>query len=179
MSHLISRVDTIVNLCRDKHVLDIGSTGQAKAYELWPLVSSVAKSITGIDIVEHDDENIVLGNMETYDFKKKFDVIVVGDTIEHVHNQGLFLANLRKHLKNDGKLIITTPNAKWFTVMLKPNPTHVLWHDKYTLKYILSEYGLDIEQFAFYLGNKRYALPVMPFVWRQGMLVVCTKSKEK
>lgn len=177
MKHTKSRDKIVVDECRNKDVLDIGSTGQTEAYELWPRIKKAANSVTGIDIVEHKDNNIVLGNMETYKFKRKFDIAVAGDVIEHVHNQGLFLNNIRDHLKVNGKLIITTPNAKWFTVILKPNPTHVIWHDPYTLSYMLGECGFEVEYSAFYFGNKKYSWYKKPFVWRQGMIFVCKKSK--
>jgi 2-polyprenyl-3-methyl-5-hydroxy-6-metoxy-1,4-benzoquinol methylase len=178
MGHLMSRMNFIVDRCKDKDVLDVGSTGQTESYDLWPRIKKVAKSLTGIDVVDHHDLDIVTGNMENQQFNKKFDIIVVGDTIEHVHNQGLFLNNIREHLKEGGELIITTPNAKWFTIMLRPNPTHVLWHDYYTLAYILKETGFEVDYFAFYLGNKNYAWYKKPLVWRQSMLAVCKVNKK-
>src|SRR5690606_40268565 len=101
MGHLLSRIDLIVKHCRGKDVLDVGSTGQTEAYDLWPRIKKVARSLTGIDVVDHNDNDIVTGNMEDHKFGKKFDTIVVGDTIEHVYNQGLFLDNIRKHLKDE------------------------------------------------------------------------------
>jgi len=113
--------------------------------------------------------------METYSFNREFDVIVAGDVIEHVENQGLFLSNIKKHLKKDGKLIITTPNAKWTTVFLKPNPTHTLWHDIYTLRRILSLTGFSIDYYRYYFGNKKqYNFLQKILTLRQSIIVIAS-----
>lgn len=176
MKHLNYRVDTILKLCRDQEVLDVGSTGQTESYNLWSQLKPVVKSLQGIDVERHDDANIIQGDMEEHDFGRQFDVIVAGDVIEHVHNQGLFLRNIRRQLKDSGRLIITTPNAKWLTVIFKPNPTHTLWHDRYTLEYLLGQCGFSVDQAYYYLGNKpRYPLIFKPLVWRQAMLFIAKR----
>jgi 2-polyprenyl-3-methyl-5-hydroxy-6-metoxy-1,4-benzoquinol methylase len=166
------REKIIADFCRNKNVLDIGSIGQSDKYCLWTSAYIDAKKLTGIDLPnaeEHNlctikfdpkgvkhagDQRIVKGNMENYLFKEKFDVIVAGDVIEHVSNQGLFLDNIHSHLAPSGILILTTPNAKWPTVVLRPNPTHVLWHDKHTLKQLLERHNFSIKKLLFYEGNK-------------------------
>ena len=185
------REDIIKQHVANKNILDIGSVGQTDSYSLWTLYRQFnVKSVIGIDIEEITNENkklfnislpdfssqIVTGDMETYSFDKEFDVIVAGDVIEHVKNQGLFLLNIRKHLKKGGELIITTPNAKWPTVFLKPNPTHSLWHDRYTLKRILESSGFKIDYFKYYFGNKnRYNFFRKLLIIRQSLLVIASK----
>jgi len=186
------REKEILNLVRGKHILDIGSVGQTESYNLWELYKSVEfKSLTGIDLpgvkttteevfsrkVDDSDSRIIFGDMETYEFNRKFDIAVAGDVIEHVNNQGLFLQNIHRHLEDNGKFVFTTPNAKWPTVFLRPNPTHTVWHDRHTLKRILSMNGFKISKFDFYRGNKRrYIFPKNLLAWRQAMLVVCEKD---
>ena len=44
-----------------------------------------------------------------------FDYVVCADVIEHVQNRAQLLRGARRHLKQDGRLIISTPNiALWF-----------------------------------------------------------------
>jgi SAM-dependent methyltransferase len=44
-----------------------------------------------------------------------FDYVVCADVIEHVQNRSQLLRSARRHLKQDGRLIISTPNiALWF-----------------------------------------------------------------
>lgn len=190
------REQAIAALVKDKKVLDVGSVGQSEEYCLWNILKRNAKTLIGVDLpsakdvvvnefnltdkayqhTQADHTKIIYGNMETLKLDEKFDVIVAGDVIEHVSNQGLFLDNLAEHLSADGQLIITTPNAKWPTVFLKPNVTHVLWHDIFTLKQLLSRHSLQITQWFYYPGNKpHYALWLLPLVYRQSIFLVATK----
>ena len=186
------REKIILDLIADKDVLDIGSIGQTDAYSLWNLYQTAnCKTLTGIDLPEAEkerketfqvdsiqrDEQVVFGNMESHDFQREFDVIVAGDVIEHVENQGLFLRNIHRHLRQDGKLLITTPNAKWLTVIHKPNPSHTLWHDRYTLERLLDVCGFKISYFRYYYGNKKhYNLFARIATFRQGLLAICHKQ---
>ena len=134
----MKREKIILSRMAGKDVLDIGSIGQTESYSLWDLYkNSDYKSLTGIDLSDAEsetkevfkveklrDSSIVHGNMENHTFDRMFDLIIAGDVIEHVENQGLFLRNILKHLKDGGELIITTPNAKWPIVFFPPNPTH-------------------------------------------------------
>lgn len=44
-----------------------------------------------------------------------FDYVVCADVIEHVQNRTQLLRSARRHLKEDGRLIVSTPNiALWF-----------------------------------------------------------------
>jgi 2-polyprenyl-3-methyl-5-hydroxy-6-metoxy-1,4-benzoquinol methylase len=170
------REEFILKAIRGKEVLDVGSVGQTSSYNLWEQMKKAAKSLTGIDIVPSRAPATVCGNMESYSFGRFFDVVVAGDVIEHVDNPGLFLQNVHRHLKDGGALILTTPNAKWPTVFLKPNPTHTLWHDRYTLSHLLARHGFEVAYFAYYFGNKNhYNFFLWPLVLRQAMLVVAKK----
>jgi 2-polyprenyl-3-methyl-5-hydroxy-6-metoxy-1,4-benzoquinol methylase len=187
------REEIILSYTEGKDVLDIGSVGQdmnffsrqlvenAKGHSakffLWNLMKEKAKSLTGIDIVPSQNADIIQGDMESHSFGKLFDVAVAGDVLEHVDNQGSFLRNIHRHLKDDGILIITTPNAKWPTVIQKPNPTHTLWHDRFTLDEILKRCGFEIIRLDYYVGNKpHYNLLLKILGARQVLLVVCRKK---
>lgn len=188
------REKVIIELIKDKKVLDIGSIGQSDEYCLWNLLSKHCKSITGIDLpnsvltsknilsvndsglCHQNDKRIIYGNMESINLNDKFDVVIAGDVLEHVSNQGLFLDNIHKHLKNFSKLIITTPNAKWPTVFLRPNPTHTLWHDRYTLATLLNRHHFKINKINYYYGNKKhYSCWKIPFIYRQSILIIAEK----
>ena len=45
---------------------------------------------------------------------KSFDVIILGEFLEHIAYPEIFLRKLKKYLKNNGKIIITTPNGNYF-----------------------------------------------------------------
>ena len=170
------REEIILEHARDKDLLDIGCMGRTMKYKLWPQVKAIARSYTGIDIQTSKSPDVVQGNMETYDFGLTFDVVIAGDVLEHVSNQGLFLANIGRHMRDDAVLIITTPNAKWPTVFLRTHPDHVLWHDRSTLTGIVCRHGLEIRHFQYYYGNKPYYGFFKRIVTRQqGMLLICGK----
>jgi 2-polyprenyl-3-methyl-5-hydroxy-6-metoxy-1,4-benzoquinol methylase len=190
----VRREDTIIPLVKGRRVLDIGSVGQSDEYCLWTVLSAHSESLIGVDLPDaadtaqaiigvsppglshRQDARIVQGNMETISLGAEFDVAVAGDVIEHVSNQGLFLDNIARHLVPGGRLIITTPNAKWPTVCLAPNPTHTLWHDRYTLTHLLERHGYLLEHLAYYRGNKaRYPAWAIPLVSRQQIIAVARK----
>jgi 2-polyprenyl-3-methyl-5-hydroxy-6-metoxy-1,4-benzoquinol methylase len=174
----VIREEIIKRYARDKEVLDVGAVGQTGAYNLWDEIKPVAKELAGIDIMPSNIEGVVQGDMETYFFGRKFDVIVLGDIIEHVNNQGMLLDNIRKHLKEGGVLIITTPNAKWPTVFLPTNKTHTLWHDRSTLETLLKRFGFRVKFFSYYYGNKKkYNMVQRLLTKRQAMFLVCVVEK--
>ena len=188
------REDWLLPLIQGKHVLDIGSLGQSAAYCLWDFLAKHSATLTGVDLpgaeqtartllrvapegLRHkNDHRIVYGNMETLDLGETYDVAVAGDVIEHVSNQGLFLDNIRRHLHPAGRLVLTTPNAKWLTVFLKPNLTHVLWHDTHTLRQLMERHGFSMETLRYYPGNKPdYPTLLRPLLARQQLFVVATR----
>jgi 2-polyprenyl-3-methyl-5-hydroxy-6-metoxy-1,4-benzoquinol methylase len=188
------REDIIIPLIRGRRVLDIGSVGQSDVYCLWNVLSEHSASLTGVDLpdaattaqdiigvsaagLKHQaDARIIHCNMETVSLGAEFDVAIAGDVLEHVSNQGLFLDNVARHLAVGGRLVITTPNAKWPTVFLRPNPTHTLWHDRFTLMHLLTRHGYLVERLTFYLGNKpRYPLWAKPLIARQQIIAVAVK----
>ena len=171
----MDRLHKIAELVRGKDVLDIGSTGDAAGNDaLFRTILAEAKNVTGIDILPSPHRHVVQGNMENYGFRKKFDVIVAGDVLEHIDNQGLFLANIRRHLRKDGLLFLSTPNAKWWTIIYRPHTTHVLWHDQYTLRLLLERAGFSIRELGFYHGNwTRAGFWNRLFYRRRQICVVC------
>jgi len=170
----MKREPIIVDAIRGRNVLDVGSASDGHDPVFWRELKAAAGAIVGIDVLDVDDPDVVLGNMETYDFGKQFDAVVLGDVIEHVDNPGLLLDNVRRHLKADGVLLLTTPNAKWWTVVFKPHVDHVLWHDRFTLAELLRRHGFAIQRFMYYPGNDRNLQLLRSLIFtRQGMLLVC------
>lgn len=48
-----------------------------------------------------------------------FDAIVAGDVIEHLEDTDVFLEELRRVLRPEGRLIVTTPNLAWWWSRLR------------------------------------------------------------
>lgn len=160
-----TREPVIKEVCKDKKVLDIGCVDHAAQKEkgshwLHKQIKSVASSVVGVDILEEDVRelnqkgyNIIVGDALTIDIQEQFDVVVAGEFIEHVSDHGVFLKNMRKHLKGGGKLVITTPNMFafryqfWNLVSGKGifNDQHVCWFDYFTLKELVERYNFEVE----------------------------------
>jgi 2-polyprenyl-3-methyl-5-hydroxy-6-metoxy-1,4-benzoquinol methylase len=154
------KFDRILELARDREVLDIGCVGGEMGINLdqtsHARISSVAKTCTGVDIVEQEIDrwrtagyDAVVANAEDFRLGKRFDVIVASDVLEHVANPGRFLEAAREHLLPGGALCIVTPNALSLNNAMKTlaglrvgiNPEHVCWYDRTTLRQLLARYG--------------------------------------
>lgn len=113
--------DYILTNCKDKKVLDVGCVGQNKFFTspdwVHAKIKKVATSLIGVDInqdpkSEFEKQGYALVTPEELqNTKELFDVIVMGDVIEHVDNLVEFLNFYKTFLNEGGELIITTPNA--------------------------------------------------------------------
>jgi 2-polyprenyl-3-methyl-5-hydroxy-6-metoxy-1,4-benzoquinol methylase len=76
-------------------------------------VYGIESSVTAAEKARKKGVVVEQGDFMEKDFfkKLKFDVIVAGEIIEHVFDTDLFLQKIRRLLKDDGLLIITTPNV--------------------------------------------------------------------
>lgn len=159
-----NRLRFIKELVKGKDVLDLGSVGCSFNSKTVPfeVMENIAKSIVGIDLRASSDKRIRLGNAETVNLHRKFDVIVAGDIMEHLYNPGLFLKNMKRHLKSEGVLFISTPNirSRCSLPFYKTNPEHTLWHDKHTIKTLLAAHDFEIVDLCFYPGNKKLFFPL-------------------
>lgn len=172
-----TRWDIIENYVKGKNVLDIGcaeligSTIDKKKKSRWihAKISKVAKELTGVDINEEQvvllkemGYNIVVGDAEIIDLGHDFDVIVAGELIEHLSNPGIFLDNMKRHLKGDGIFILTTPNRFDFMTFLrsflhntipsynKPIAKHVTYFDENSISALLKRHGFEPIEIAYY-----------------------------
>ncbi len=138
----------LLHLFEGKSVLDIG----AAAHDLprfrstkWKhrKIVQVASDCLGIDIVQSmvdalkkDGFDVALCDATSDRFLgRQFQVVFMGDLIEHVHSLDSLFAFARRHLELDGILLIATPNpfclTNVFRVVRKRMFTasceHVLW----------------------------------------------------
>jgi SAM-dependent methyltransferase len=100
-----------------RDVLDVGcGVGYGSHY----LAEHGARRIHALDLsqdaIDHAREHFshpvlefARGNAEDFELNQKFDVAVCFELIEHVHVQSQVIANIKKHLKEDGLLVISTP----------------------------------------------------------------------
>lgn len=162
---VIVKDDFILSKCKGKKVLDVGCVGQNKFFTspLWVhgKIKKAAAELTGVDInTEATKELTELGYLvltpeQLTTSNETFDVIVMGDVIEHVDNIVEFLNFYKKFLKEKGELIITTPNAfnirQSIAILLygKPgiNDEHTSTLDCYTMLELLKRCDLSPKDF--------------------------------
>ena len=93
--------------------------------------------------------------------KQKFDVVWVGEVIEHIFDTDSFLENVRRVLKKDGKMVLSTPNLASFgrrilhlfginplleTTARKQDAGHIRYFTFRNLTQLLKEHRFDVEQ---------------------------------
>jgi SAM-dependent methyltransferase len=177
--------DIILPYIRDKKVLDVGCVDhelKKKDSSLW--VHGFLKKycdVVGIDILKDEIDslrkegyNVYCKNAEDFHFDSKFDVILAGELIEHLSNQGLFLRNCKKYLNKDGLLILSTPHSfniremflNLFFLRDNPlvNPEHTCYYTPRTINQLLNREGFRVVKFNYFdfygsfLGKIRYSL---------------------
>ena len=115
-------------------ILDLGCGGGLVSESL----SRLGANVTGIDFVKNNIEvakqhsnkkklkiNYKYANIETLKIKKKYDLIIMYEILEHLDNWEYFLLNISENLKNKGILVISTINrnilSKFATIYLAEN----------------------------------------------------------
>ncbi len=167
-----SRLDVIYKIIKDKDVLDIGCVNheaeRAKdKFWLHRFIKNHAKSLLGLDYdkvevekLKKDGYRIEYGDAQNFDLGKKFDIIVAGELIEHLPNPGKLIECCKKHLKDSGILIITTPNAFSFRNLLRgillgvipTNEEHTCWFTPITFRKLCETQGIDIFEYYLYFN---------------------------
>lgn len=134
-----TRYNFAASFVKNKTVLDI-ACGEGFGTMI---LSRKAKEITGVDI----SVNTIIDARKKYNTsnypsirfissealiflkktRKKFDVIVCYETIEHIKEYKIFLTLINKRLKSEGLLILSTPNKKFSDLLAGDtfNPFHV------------------------------------------------------
>jgi ubiquinone/menaquinone biosynthesis C-methylase UbiE len=148
----IHRYIFAANYVKDKIVLDAAcGTGYGSNY-----LSNYAKMVYGIDInadvIENNKEiykkdNLIFTNGSVYQLPyddNMFDVIVSFETIEHVDNGEKVLSEFNRVLKDNGLLIISTPNKNISIQNNLNNPFHVHEYFEEEFKTLLSKYFSNI-----------------------------------
>lgn len=174
----MDRISAILALVKDKKVIHLGCCDHVPLIKekikhgkwLHKLITENTKKCIGVDTdkeaidflkTEIGCENVVCNNILTDHISEieneEWDVIVIGEVLEHIDNPIAFLTALRKKYPNNIKtLILTVPNAfsiSNFTSCFKGyeyiNTDHRYWFSPYTLSKILTLSGFTPEEFTF------------------------------
>ena len=182
---LVQRVDFLKAICAGRSVLHLGCTNwpymelsSADERFLHPVLMRTAREVWGIDadaegialMAADGVPNLFVGDLENLSalaLDRTFDVVVAGEVIEHLSNPGLFLQGVKRFLRPDSDLVVTTVNAFCaFRALIyglrgkggrnEPvHPDHVAYYSYAKLGHIGRRAGLGLHEFAFYdLGRE-------------------------
>lgn len=144
---------------KDKIVLDVAcGSGYGSNY-----LAQFAKKVYGLDKDEETiEENKVKFQRDNLEFltgyaeqlpfvDKTFDVVVSFETIEHIQDYKEFLKEIKRVLKDDGILIISTPNKQYSVFKNHYNPYHVKEFYEEEFNDIINKYFKNIA--TYYQSN--------------------------
>jgi 2-polyprenyl-3-methyl-5-hydroxy-6-metoxy-1,4-benzoquinol methylase len=170
-STVADRMTVIERCVRQGDVLDIGCVDARTAressasriehkpnmllkriVELNPRTLGVDIDSEGVQALRAMKFDVICEDAETMDLNRQFDTIVAGELIEHLENPGRWLRNMRRHLKDQGVIIISTPNpfycGQTWKVWRYGKPAvhedHVNWQDPITLAELLRRTGFEL-----------------------------------
>jgi hypothetical protein len=164
----------IVGLCEGKSVLHIGASDWPFTKQRWERgdllykrISEVSKKQIGIDLEVKassylNDKNIQNSKIIIQDMNKiskinfNPDIIVFGDTLEHLMNLETALTNLKTIMKKHTILVITVPNAFYFMNFLlalfgkeHQHPDHSVAFSYKTLTQLVAKNNMVLENVYF------------------------------
>ena len=146
-----------------KKVLDLGCVDHSASIEhttdwVHKRIKKVAEYVLGVDILENEIKklkkrgyNVIVGDAQKLSLDGKFDVCFVGELIEHLTNFEGLLKSVHNSLKDDGILILTTPNVfsmNFFIYALLGRRTarkeHTCWFSWDTITNLLELYNFRV-----------------------------------
>ena len=160
-----NRDSRILKLVKGKEVLDIGCTwvDDDGTWVHGDMVK-VAKSVTGIDIADVEKfrskgyDIIQRSADEPYDLHRLFDVVVAAEVLDHTCNLGIFMENVKRHLKPSGIFVVVMHNPQAFEFFLEQLLfrgslriyQHTHWQNETTMQNLLERYGMKLKYREFY-----------------------------
>jgi SAM-dependent methyltransferase len=162
-----TRAEIISEFCRGKRVLDIGCVhhdveNAQRDDWLHGIIVDSAEYVLGVDYLEGAVSELVTKgfNVIAADVNKpisisdQFDVIVVGNLIEHLSNFEGLIENIHRLLAPGGVALISTANPfyreQYFYSAFKNevliNPEHTCWIDPVALDQLSLRFGLKTVQ---------------------------------
>ncbi len=145
-THLVAAGNTVVGV-------EIDEAAAAEARQVIEVVHVVDLDVTPLSTVEHGE----------------FDVILLGDVLEHVRNPPAVLADIVTLLSPNGRLVVSVPNAAHVDIRLMLlegrveyqddgllDRTHLRWFTKASFRELLAQCGfvaIDLRRVIFPLGG--------------------------
>lgn len=147
-------VDHVSNTDR---VLDIGSGNGFLAFDL----AKKAQTVIGIDVKDYnvveakrcyqlDNLQFIFGDATTYDFKEKFDKIILSNVLEHIKDRVALLKHVKK-LSNTILLRVPMINRDWLAVYKKNLGYEYRLDSTHYIEYSLESLQAELKQSGWHL----------------------------
>ncbi len=166
-------LDWLLEKVRDKKCLDVGAIEHNMEYVKMPrwkhkLIKENAKKVVGVDILEKYAQKL---NKNGFDIRicdatsneylgEKFELVILGDVIEHILNPVRLLKFAIRHLKDGGEVIVKTPNPYYINTIKKTirnkfynNLDHVMWITPTMMMEIARRAGCSLNEYIVYLNK--------------------------
>jgi len=156
----------LAELVKDKVVLHGGCVDSGIFEErveknelLHNIITEKAKEVIGVDnnaegimkMKEWGYQNVYHADLENWSYPKSFDVIILGEIIEHIDNCGSFLKTIRRFCNEKTLVVFTTPNAYYFLFWLYTlfkresiHPDHNYLFSFNSLRILLNKFGFKV-----------------------------------
>ena len=192
---------TMALLPKGTNTQRVAEVGSAKGY-LLALLQEMGCQVQGIEVSKEAAEyaesffHVPTFNGTVEDYvalapADTFDIVLAIDVLEHVPDPRTFLGAIDQLLKDDGILILDTPNASAANIgVLRENwegfnPFHIVLFTRHNLASLLTSMGYGIER-DFSYGNQmadrrprsvksRLRAAVIPLLLRTGMFGPCQR----
>lgn len=147
-----------------RSVLDLGcASGWRRPDWFHGLIAGEASELVGLDVderavreLERRGYRAIVADATDFDLGRTFDVVHAGELIEHLDDAHGFLASVRRHLRSDSRLVLTTPNAFCvsnfvyrFGAKASLHREHVAWYCEDTLTHLLERNGMRVGEIGF------------------------------
>jgi len=156
---MMDRIEWITEQCKGKDVLNIGCVGEIDWIPNHPqwlhgAIGKRARSLVGIDIDRMGIEKLrkygydaIYADAQKFVSKHSVDVVVAGAILEHLDNSGLFLDCAYKSLCRNGRLVVTTYNARNPSTLFDyVGSDYVQLYTPKTLKQLLERHRFKVVQ---------------------------------
>ncbi|MCX7954406.1 MAG: class I SAM-dependent methyltransferase [Bacteroidales bacterium] len=155
------------NFVKEKITLDIAcGSGYGTSY-----LAKHAKYVYGIDIDSetinenkkiYKEKNIQFIHADAHNIpldNESIDVVVSFETIEHLYNANLFLKEIKRVLKKEGMLLISTPNKKNSEENNIKNDYHIREYYEHEFRNLISFYFKNL---IFFFQTTKYVNIIYP-----------------
>ncbi len=131
-------------------------------------------------IAQDKGYNFYLGRIEDVNFNKKFDLILMLNLIEHVVDPLIILKKAKELLKDNGLILIKTPNVSSLdSILFKNNnwgglhtPRHFILFNAKSFELLSKKSGLNIVSLKYTQGAPQWTTSIMGLLYKYKIIKI-------